>query len=302
MSSIPPNQLNSLSRVFRPYATPKVDRKRLAVKFLNSIVAVMPQPVSTFHVLSFIEPEAPLGSVVVMNPTSTSYFSLGIASSPAEWRCTLPRLTLPRLSFLSIDSDLEWNSLAVFLEKHQKIECLVFKSDWSCFEPKELGHFSISALPHLNHLSAGPRVVSRLLQMHKLPLLGRVSIKADLDSSRYFPDALKAVASHPSVTCLKFDLYSVSTPWINFDEDKSEVEPGLNHVQKMDISGWPPRADHRAFPSWLAMFPGIQELCISGSVAEGQQLLSDWLLDTIKATSPHIWRISQMPLVKRLRK
>ncbi|KAJ7444613.1 hypothetical protein B0H11DRAFT_2291180 [Mycena galericulata] len=297
-SSVQPKTVvrpSALSRVLSPRAIPKIDKERLKQRLLHSMQISKRQPVSCIHLQSFPEPTAPLGSVVVMNPASISCLSLEDVLYPAEWHFILPRLNLPCLSFLFIYIDLEWNPLAVFLGNHQKIESLVFKSDRSCLEPQEPAQVSVSALPHLSQLYAGPRVVARLLQTYELPLLHRVCIEPDPNTSTYFPEALRAIAAHTSVTSLDFSLRRLSPPWIDFDANQGRVEPELRYIRTMAISSWPHQADHTALPIWLAMFPSLQILCISGRIAEGQVLLSERIVDAVKATCPHILRFSQSP-------
>ncbi|KAJ7445977.1 hypothetical protein B0H11DRAFT_2086149, partial [Mycena galericulata] len=229
--------------------------------------------VQSIHLKSFTEPTTPLGSLVVLDPGSSEDLphlgrSLRITEdviSHAEWHFILLNLNLPSVRWLSIGSDLECNVLAAFLDNHHGIEMMAF-SNWSHLHLQDAPPFSHSAVPHLKHLSAGPRIISRLLQMYEFSLLQHVSINApsnDPDDSRYFPAALRAVAAHPSVEILGIDLRNLNVPWNDVDATEGRAEQ-VHNVRELHLHSWKHPVDHHAFIKWLAMFPALHLLNIFG--------------------------------------
>ncbi|KAJ6564621.1 hypothetical protein B0H19DRAFT_1068153 [Mycena capillaripes] len=278
VTAVQPKLPNLLKRAWktprrRPsMAVPVVDRMKLTRKLLSSIATATTRRVlSTIYLRSFTEPHAPLGALLILNPGVTFYLDIGehILSSP-EWQFLLAELHLPSLRTLFIRIDFEHHVLSDFLERHNEIEHLEFVGDWS----------------------------SRILQApNELPLLEYVGIGApessadDTESRTHFWEALRAVTARSSVTILMLNIQNIDLPWADFDaKDVSRVEKELHAIQELRLSPWTREAEKNAFPAWLAMFPGLHDLSISGSLFQQTKgpLVSDWLVEAVNAACPHI--------------
>ncbi|KAJ7444622.1 hypothetical protein B0H11DRAFT_2088995 [Mycena galericulata] len=298
-------------------ALPRIDENVLVRTLERSITPIgrsTPFLVQSVHLQSFTEPTTPLGSLIVLDPRSPWHLShldhwLRITEdiiSRAEWHFILLNLNVPSVRWLSIGSDLECNVLAAFLDNHHGIENMTFKSNWSHLHLQDAPPFSPTALPHLKHLSAGPRIIIRLLQTYEFSLLQHVSVDApsnDPEDSRYLSAALRAMAAHPSVEILKIDLRNLDVPWNDVDATEGRAEQAHN-VRELHIHSWKHPVDHHAFIKWLAMFPALHLLNIFGR-APGKHYFwtgrlvseSDEFVEAIKEACPQItllWHIRKI--------
>ncbi|KAJ7687724.1 hypothetical protein B0H17DRAFT_680120 [Mycena rosella] len=301
--AVRPRPRNILKRVWRTStAPPVVDKEQLAKKLLYYLTSVITHTVkraTSIQMRSFTQPGAALGSFIILNPDSI--FHLKISNwnniSPREWDCVVTDLHLPSLRTLFIGADLEYQPLSTFLDRHAQIERLEFTSDWSCLHGHDLPPFPISALPRLKHISAGPRVLARILQApNGFPLLDYVAIAArdsiatDLDGRDRIRAALLAVAARPSVTNLMIHINGVEVPWKRFDEEEEGAEEILQGIQKLHILPWTPGAECDTFPNWLARFPALKKLTIIGNLFPFSKgpLVSEWLMEAIELACPYV--------------
>jgi hypothetical protein len=272
---------------------------KLTRKLLSSIAtATTRRLLARIYLRSFTEPSAPLGALLILNPEAVFYLDIGehVISRP-EWQFLMSELHLPSLRTIFIRIDFDHGALSAFLERHNKIEHLEFLSDWSCIHNHIIPPFSISALPRLKHISASSRVIARILQTpNAFPLLQYVGIDAresssdDPDDATSFQEALRALAARTSVTTLILHIHSGCLPWVEFDGTEARAERELGSIQKLQLLPWTHDAEHNTFPSWLAMFPGVHDLSISGNLFQPTKgpLVSDWLIEAIGAACPHI--------------
>ncbi|KAJ7790750.1 hypothetical protein B0H14DRAFT_2938354 [Mycena olivaceomarginata] len=279
-------------------AVPVVDKMKLTRKLLSTIAtATTRRLLSSISLRSFTEPSAPLGALMILNCREIFYLNIGEhIFSRREWEFLMPELHLPSLRALFIRIDFELAPLSAFLEEHKKIEHLEFVRDWSCLRDRTLPPFSISALPRLKHILASARVVACILHTpNDFPLLEYVGIGSqepsadNPDSAAYFQEALGALAARTSVTTLVLHLQNIELPWANFDT-KERAEKELRSVEKLELLEWTREVEHDTFPAWLAMFPGLHDLSISGNFFQPTKgpLVSDSLMEAINATCPHI--------------
>ncbi|KAJ6598155.1 hypothetical protein DFH09DRAFT_53715 [Mycena vulgaris] len=302
--AVRPRLPNILKRAWRTStgssSLPVVDNRKLIHKLQQSMATVTTHRVlSSIQVRSFVQPGTPLGSLVVLNPGSIYHLTINPdVISPSEWQCVLSDLHLPYLRTLFVGIDLECHSLSAFLDTHSRIEYLELTTDWSCLHGHTLRPISISALPRLKHISAGARVIARVLQTpNDFPLLDYVCINAhdftanDADSPRYYEAALRAVAPRASVANLMVQIHGVEVPpWMTLDVKDPGVEQELRYIQELHILPWTLRAECDTFPLWLARFPALKKLTIAGNLFQPSRgpLLSHWLAEAIKSTCPYV--------------
>ncbi|KAJ7489066.1 hypothetical protein FB451DRAFT_1552968 [Mycena latifolia] len=279
---------------------PMIDKQKLTKKIQYSIATLSThKPFSSIQVRSFTQPEAALGSLVILNPDAIFHLTISAdVISAREWQFAMSDLYLPSLRTLFIRVDLEYQSLSAFLDRHNSIEHLEFSSDWGCLHDHGLPPFSILALPRLKHISAGSRVLARILQTpNDFPLLDYVCISPrdsttnDADSRNNFQAVLRAIAARSSVTNLMIQIHGVHPPWKTFDAMEPTAEETLQYVEELHILPWTPGAECDAFPHWLAKFPALTKLTIAGNLFQPTRgpLLSNWLAEGIKTVCPHVF-------------
>ncbi|KAJ7687732.1 hypothetical protein B0H17DRAFT_1136086 [Mycena rosella] len=157
--------------------------------------------------------------------------------------------------------------------------------------------FPISALPRLKHISAGSRVLARILQAsNDFPLLDYVTITArdlianERDGRNRIRAALLAVAARPSVTNLMMHINGVEPPWKAPDANEDGIEAILQGIQELHILPWTPGAESDTFPNWLATFPALKKLTIIGNLFPFSKgpLVSEWLVEAIELACPYV--------------
>ncbi|KAF7377419.1 F-box domain-containing protein [Mycena sanguinolenta] len=232
-------------------AVPVIDKMKLTRKLLSSIATASTRRLlSTISVRSFMDPDAPIGALLILNRLAVCYLDIDEhVLSRTEWTFLLEELYLPALRALVVridfDCDAEarhnknhWNTFSAFLERHDKIELLDFVASPSGHPRPTLESppFSTSALPLLQRLTASAHVVARILQTtNEFPLLERVEIGAreplphtptsahkdhstpendcNPNDATYVQAALCALVARPSVTALVLHLHGLSLPW-----------------------------------------------------------------------------------------
>ncbi|KAJ7097516.1 hypothetical protein C8R44DRAFT_366282 [Mycena epipterygia] len=281
-------------------ATPVIARQKLTRKLQSSIAtAIVFRPLSSVQVRLFTQPEARLGSLVILEPASIFYLNLNeqFISRP-EWQFIMTDFHLPSLRTLFIRIDLDHHPLSVFLDRHNSIEHLEFTTDCGPLHSKALPPFPISALPRLKHISASARVIACVLQTsNDFSFLEHVCI-APRDSSSNDPDgpahlqmAFRAMAARSSVNTLMLYIRSGDPPWKELDAKEARAEHELHSVQELHLLPWTQEAEYDTFPSWLAMFPALKKLTIAGNIFQSSKrgpLVSARLMDAVKTTCPHI--------------
>ncbi|KAJ7445995.1 hypothetical protein B0H11DRAFT_1930338 [Mycena galericulata] len=268
---------NILARAWTAYtcaeSVPEIDKKQLTQQIFHFIPSWA--TLSSIYVQSFTESATPFGSFVILN--------LGRIRTFTRFGLTWNIILDPLLGFLN---------------NHPELYEVNFANDWSALHSEDLPPFPSSILPALSHLSAGPRVIARLLEAGKFPRLLHVCIDAgdapiDIGSPSYFSEALSAVAAHPSVHDLKINLRNIVVPWNNLEATGGNAkQPLVHHVHKLFLSSWPHQADHSGFLTWLAMFPALQTLTIYGRpsgfyVLLSEELVSHSLVEAIKESHPN---------------
>ncbi|KAJ6456558.1 hypothetical protein C8R47DRAFT_188659 [Mycena vitilis] len=308
-TAIQPKQPNLLKRALN---TPRrssiilpavVDRMKLTRTLMSSIATASTRRLlSNIYLRSFTDPTAPVGVLLILNPWAVFYLDIAEHTiSDPEWEFLLPQLDLPKLRTLFVRVDFEHRTLSAFLEKHAEIEHLAFMCDWTCIHDPAVVPFSTSALSCLTNLSASAHVIARVLALpNAFPLLTHVGIGAPESNNPAdavaFQAALRAVAGRPSVTSLTVDIQNAPFPWTYFDAKApaadARAERELHCINKIQLTPWTreERDAPHTFPAWLALFPGLQELCISGSLFPPTKgpLVSDWLLYAVKSACPQL--------------
>ncbi|KAJ6564605.1 hypothetical protein B0H19DRAFT_1259027 [Mycena capillaripes] len=274
------------------YAPAAVDKETLTRRIQILIAATIKQePLSMIHILSFPSPTTPLGSLAVIEPD----FILSIdvdahAASLSEWQFVLTHLELPNLRRLRIQVDLEYDVLSSFLHRHAGIQNLDFRCDWSGLRNEPHGRFP--ELSALKHISGSTRMIALALQRSRLPGLKYVCIgDRDTSSAANFQGALKSVAACSSVKHLMVQLHNAEPPWNHFNvETGATAERDLAHIQRLHISPWTHEVENDEFPHWLAMFPALKTLEISGDLfpISNKPLVSEGLITAIGTICPHI--------------
>ncbi|KAJ7100829.1 hypothetical protein B0H15DRAFT_462579 [Mycena belliarum] len=265
-------------------AAPIADRAKLIKKIQYSIATLCThRPFTGIDVRSFTQPDAMLGSLIVLNPSAIFHLTIGgRVISPREWECVMAGLHLPFLRTLIISVPLESRPLSAFLELHDHIEHLEYTADRGKPHTDVLLPFSASVLPALTQLTASARILAHVLQDPvAFPILRSVCIASKAEDPEDFQAALRAIAQRPSVTTLMIQINSSSLPW---KTPGAGVEDTLAYVQELHIVRWTTSAESAAFPAWLAKFPALADLTIAGN----GPLLSDGLLDRINTTCPHV--------------
>ncbi|KAJ7888475.1 hypothetical protein B0H13DRAFT_2042386 [Mycena leptocephala] len=261
-------------------APPAVDKGKFTRAIQSSLAATIKhQPHPVIHVLSFPQPTAPLGALVAINPNFILFLDMDAkVASPSEWQLFMPQLDLPSLRTLRIQVDLDYYALSSFLDRHDKIEQLDFRCDWSGLCNERPPPFP--KVPNLKHISASSGMIRLALRTNNFPHLQSVSI-IGLDS----------VPACSSVNHLIIQLHSAEPPWKHFDvATDSRAARELRHIRKLHISPWTREAETDGFPHWLAMFSGLVTLEISGDLfptAKGP-LVSEQLRKAISTVCPHV--------------
>ncbi|KAJ7779138.1 hypothetical protein B0H16DRAFT_1501624 [Mycena metata] len=305
VTAVQPRLPNLLKRTLRTPkrsspAVPAVDRMKLTRKLLSCIAtATMRRLLSNIYLRSFTaESSAPLGALLILNPVTVFYLDIGEHILPrSELQFLMSELHLPSLRTLFIRSDFEHHALSAFLDKHNTLEHLEFFSDWSCLHTTSLQPFSISALPRLKHLSANSHIVARILETpNTFPQLEYVGIGArdspdGPDDATRVQRALRALVPR-SVTTLMLFMHGIEAPWADFSpkEKGLRAEKGLQSVQELYLSQWTYEAQHTSFPAWLALFPALQDLSVSGSLFQATKgpLIPHRFLETINTICPRV--------------
>ncbi|KAK7016909.1 hypothetical protein R3P38DRAFT_2988326 [Favolaschia claudopus] len=291
------------SKSFSVPAVPAVDRMKLTRKLLSCIATATARRVlSTIYLYSFPDPTAPLGALLTLNHLSIFYLNIDEnIMSRQEWEFLMSELHLPNLRTLFVHIDFDLPTLSSFLEKHPKIEHLELSRDGGhLFDPTR-PPFSASALPHLKRISASARLVARILHapndfrfLEHVGIGSRRELFADErpNVATYIRDALRALSSRTSVHTLALQIRSIELPWAEakFDARKTRAEKDLQFLQKLEISAWTREAEHATFPTWLAMFTGLQDLAISGDLIQSTKgpLVSTWLVQAINISCPNV--------------